>query len=263
MARHPEFAGPPAPFPSAHFARAREEWELADVIIVNSEWTRDAIVPEGADPAKIEILPLAYETPEQGAGSGEHGDVHRRSEVSGQWSEVSGPLRVLWLGQVNIRKGIHVLLQAARLLHRENVHFDIVGPPGIRPQAAAAAPRNVTFHGPVSRAGVAHWYQQSDLFVLPTLSDGFAITQIEAFAYGLPVIVTPNCGRVVQEGKTGLIVPAGQAEALAEAVMKFVRNPGLVAEMSPRCIEASRAFSIEAYGRTLLQILQKHMRLGP
>jgi len=68
---------------------------------------------------------------------------------------------------------------------------------GITPQAVATAPANVEFRGRVTRDRATREYLVADAFVLPTLSDGFAITQLEAMAHGLPVIVTPNCGAVV------------------------------------------------------------------
>jgi glycosyltransferase involved in cell wall biosynthesis len=162
---------------------------------------------------------------------------------------------VLWLGQVNVRKGIHYLMAAARLLEHEKIHFDIVGPIGILPGAVASAPQNMTFHGPVSRDRVAEWYQQADVFVLPTLSDGFALTQLEALAHGLPVITTLNCGRVVEEGKTGFIVPARDVQALADAILKFATNCNLSASMAPACREAVKAYSVSAYGQNLVKII--------
>jgi len=83
------------------------------------------------------------------------------------------------------------LIEAARLLTHEDVRFDIVGPIGISRDAVASAPSNMRFHGRVSRDQAADWYRQSDVFVLPTISDGFALTQLEAMAHGLPVIATP------------------------------------------------------------------------
>jgi glycosyltransferase involved in cell wall biosynthesis len=100
-------------------------------------------------------------------------------------------------------------------------------------------------------------YQHSDVFVLPTLSDGFAITQLEAMAYGLPLIVTPNCGRVVEDGVTGFIVPPRDSATLADAIMRFVLNPNLGAAMSARCLERAKAFSVESYGRKLADILER------
>jgi hypothetical protein len=252
MARFPELAGPPPEFPAAYYERNRREWELADVIVVNSEWTREAIIAEGANPAKIEILPLAYEMED-----GRLKIEDRKNPISDLRSPST--LRVLWLGQVNIRKGIHYLIEAARLLEREQIHFDVVGPIGILPGAVASAPRNMTFHGPVTRDHAAEWYRQADVFVLPTLSDGFALTQLEALVHGLPVIVTPNCGQVVEEGKTGFIVPARDAQALTNAILRFLRYPGLAREMAPACLEAVKAFSVETYGKQLVAITEKHM----
>jgi glycosyltransferase involved in cell wall biosynthesis len=243
----------------------RREWEIADVIVVNSEWSCEALVSEGVNPAKIEILPLAYEEnaeklPGEVAnqrlhGPGKAGNTSPRpSPQSGE-----GVLRVLWLGQVTPGKGIYYLIEAARLLERETVHFDVVGPIGILPAAVASAPRNMTFHGPVSRDRTAEWYRQSDVFVLPTLSDGFALTQLEALAHGLPGIATPNCGRVVEEGKTGFIIPPRDAHALADAILKFAADRNLSAAMAPACRNDVKAFSVEAYGKQLVEIVEKHL----
>lgn len=249
MSRFPEMAGPRPEFPTAYYERNRREWELADIIVVNSEWSREALITEGADAAKIEVLPLAYEAE----------DGRQRSEVRSQNLQPStAPLRVLWLGQVNLRKGIHYLLAAARLLESENIHFDVVGSLGILPGAVAAAPRNLTFHGPVSRDRAAEWYRRSDVFVLPTLSDGFALTQLEALAHGVPVITTANCGRVIEPGSTGFIIPPRDPQALADAVLKFATDRKLSASMAPACRAAVRAFSVAEYGRRLVGIIQGH-----
>jgi len=253
MARHPELAGAPQISPAAYFSRVRQEWGIADVIVVNSEWSREALLSEGVNPAKIEILPLAYEPRDEG----------QRSEVSGQssGSPRSATLRVLFLGQVTPGKGIHYLMEAAKLLQGAAVHFDVVGTIGILPGALASAPRNLIFHGPVSRDSATEWYRQSDVFALPTLSDGFAITQLEALAHGLPVITTPNCGRVVEDGKTGFLVPACDAIALAGAISKFLENRQLAEEMRSACRAASKARSLEKYGLRLIEIINRGLAL--
>jgi len=90
------------------------------------------------------------------------------------------------------------------MLEGQDIHFDIVGPIGIARDIVDSAPSNITFCGSVSRDLAADYYRKADVFVLPTLSDGFAITQLEAMAYGLPVITTPHCGKVVTEGRRAL-----------------------------------------------------------
>jgi hypothetical protein len=243
--RWPDYAQPePAPAPG-YYERAQAEWRAADVTVVNSEWSRRALVQQGADPRRIAVLPLAYEagpaaSPPPAAGPRE--------------------LTVLWLGSVILRKGIPYLIEAARQLVGQPVRLLVAGPSGIRAEAQRAAPPNVHWLGQVPRGEAARLYQSADVFVLPTLSDGFAITQVEALAHGLPVIATPNCGDVVEDGRTGFLVPARDAAALAAAITRFVRDPQLAAAMRPACLESAARFSVDAFGERLLQILHTHRK---
>jgi glycosyltransferase involved in cell wall biosynthesis len=246
MARHPEIAGSELEFPATSFERNRREWALADLIIVNSEWSRDAIIREGAPADKIEIIPLCYEQ------KSDAGRAPTETQLPGQ------PLRVLFLGQVNVRKGIRYLIEAARQLSGRAVEFVVAGPTDLRPETVKQAPPNMRWLGPIPRGQATAIYRQSDVFVLPTLSDGFALTQLEAMANGLPVIATPNCGRVVNDGRNGFIVPAADAPALAEAILKFVTEPGLAQTMRPHCLATAREFSLERFGQTLIDAILKH-----
>jgi glycosyltransferase involved in cell wall biosynthesis len=73
------------------------------------------------------------------------------------------------------------------------------------------------------------------------------------------VITTPNCGRVVEEGKTGFIVPARNAEALADAIGKFALDRDLAPGMGASCRAAAEAFSIDAYGKALAKVIQERL----
>src|SRR4029077_18394116 len=104
------------------------------------------------------------------------------------------PLRVLFLGLINLRKGVARLLEAARILRDEPVEFWMVGPVEIARASTIGNAGCVKWFGPVTREKAADYYRNADLFILPTLSDGFAITQLEAQAHGLPVIASKCCG---------------------------------------------------------------------
>lgn len=289
--RWPGWARHSVDVPETYFCRRQAEWEVADLVMVNSEWTKTALIRQGVGDDKIVVVPLAYEalsvegreTRDEGyAGRVEgrepsHSEVARKTtEGSPKGATASGrlwrqtrvesfhsgfsrkhPLRVLFLGQVILRKGIQYLIEAARLLEKESVHIDVVGPIGISDQAVASAPANMTFHGPVSRDRTEEFYRSADLFVLPTLSDGFALTQIEAMAYGLPVIATPNCGEVVTDQADGLIVPESDPNALAEAFQMIIQDPAKLEAMSKSTQAKVEHFSLGNLAKNLVRLEER------
>jgi len=228
--------------PEEYFVRREQEWALADRVVVNSEFSRLALLQQGVPAEKLVVIPLCFET-SQGNWKLE----------TGNWKSTT-PLRVLFLGQVILRKGIQYLIAAGRLLENENIHFDVVGPVGISEAALKTAPRNVTFHGRTSRDQTANWYRQSDIFLLPTLSDGFALTQLEAMAHGLPVVATPNCGAVVTDGHDGFIVPPRDADALAQTFRRYLAQPELLPAQAAAAREKSRQFTLARLMKNLVQL---------
>jgi len=236
--------------PEEYFARREQEWSLADRIVVNSEFSRKALLRQGVPPAKLAVVPLCFET-KVGNSEAENRNQLRLSALK---FSPSSPLKVLFLGQVILRKGIQYLLTAARQLERENIHFDVVGPIGISREAMATAPGNVTFHGRTGRDQAAAWYRQSHLFVLPTLSDGFAITQLEAMACGLPVISTACCGEVVSDGVDGFVIPARDAGALARTFQRYLAQPELVSSHSAAALLKAGQFTLDRLAANLMRL---------
>jgi glycosyltransferase involved in cell wall biosynthesis len=214
--------------PEVYWNRLEKEWELADAVVVNSEWSKAALVKQGVAAEKVAVIPLAYE-------EGEPIRLERTAR---------GPLHVLWLGSVILRKGIQYLVEAAKLLDGKEVRITVAGGIGISSEVVKAAPGNMNFIGRVTRDQAGALYREADVFVLPTISDGFAITQLEAMSYGLPVIATPNCGKVVSDGVDGRIVPIRDAVALAEAIGEYVADRGKVIDASRAAREKAKQFSL-------------------
>ena len=239
----PGWAIQPLEVPEIYFKRRESEWAAADRIVVNSEFCRDALVKQGVSPEKLAIIPLAFE-PLQSPQTG------GKTDVLGSPSS-DRPIRVLFLGQVILRKGIQYLMQAAKMLEDENIQFDVVGPKGISPAATESAPRNMKFHGRATRNETIAWYRQSDVFVLPTLSDGFALTQLEAMAHGLPVVTTPCCGAVVADGVDGFIVPARDSHALAKTFRRYLVEPDLLDGQRSAASEKTKQFTLDRLAANL------------
>jgi glycosyltransferase involved in cell wall biosynthesis len=238
--RWPGWQALPGRIPEDYYDRLTQEWKLANLVQVNSEWSKAALVQQGVPAGKIIVVPLAYE-PDAAVP---HGRLRSNAER---------PLTVLWLGSVILRKGIQYLLQAAKRLSSTRIKFIVAGHVGIAERIISEAPASVTFIGRVTRDRTAEVYRSADVFVLSTISDGFAITQLEAMAHGLPVIATPNCARVVDEGVDGLIVPARDAEALAAAIARLDGDRAMLAEMSVKAVVKSRLYSLDNFVRILLE----------
>jgi glycosyltransferase involved in cell wall biosynthesis len=224
--------------PEAFHRRRLAEWEEADRIVVNSAWSRQALEEQGVPPSKLRVIPLVYESSGPSLPRSPRGDR----------------LRVLWLGQVILRKGIAYLIEAARRLRPEPVDIRVIGAVSISPEAVRSAPPNLRFAGPVPRSEVGAAYAAADVFVLPTLSDGFALTQLEAMAHGLPVIATPCCGEVVTHGVNGFLVPPRDAVALAETIAVLAADPSRLDALSAAARATARSYTLDRLGRAWLSL---------
>jgi glycosyltransferase involved in cell wall biosynthesis len=99
---------------------------------------------------------------------------------------------------------------------------------------------------------MAEEFRTADVFVLPTISDSFALVHLEALACGVPVITTPNCGSVVRDGVDGFIVPIRDAKMLAERIEQILSDRSLREQMSQNAKERAAQFTWELYGERLL-----------
>jgi glycosyltransferase involved in cell wall biosynthesis len=231
------------PSPARYWQEWREECALADRIVVNSAWSREALLQTGIPAEKIVIVPLAYEA---------NTSLKPARNYPSRF-QAARPLRVLFLGQVNLRKGLGRLLEAARLLAAEPVEFWMVGPLELFAVPDPLRTPNLKWFGAVPRGEVERFYQEADVFLFPTLSDGFGLTQLEAQAQGLPLIATRRCGEVVRDGVNGLLLAEPTADAIAAGVRELLARPGRLTEMAATAGVESR-FSLSSIGEQLLAL---------
>ncbi len=242
--RRPEYGGIPDAPPPAYFEAWREECALADWIVVNSPWAREALVRAGIPAGKMQIVPLAYEP--EGLGLA----VAREYPVT---FTPDRPLHVLFVGHASVTKGVPELLEAMARLSGSPVDLRLVGevamtvPPRFIDQPA------IRWVGPVPRHEVMRHYRECDVLVFPSHSDGFGMAQVEAQAWRLPVVASPHCGQVIHDGVTGLLLPEVTTEAIADALRRLAAAPGLLATFS-RNAEATRGFGVDDLGAALLSL---------
>jgi glycosyltransferase involved in cell wall biosynthesis len=231
--------------PPQYWAAWREECALADRIVVNSTWSKAALQEEGVPATKIKVIPLAHEMPEA---------VSFRRYYPAAFTS-SRPLRVLFLGQINLRKGIGPLLDAIRLVRNEPMEFWFVGPMQVPIPEDLRNDPQVRWIGPVSRAKTAIFYREADVLLFPTFSDGFGLTQLEAQAWKLPIIATNFCGDVVQDQRNGWLLSEITANAIAATLRDCLASPAHLQECSDRSVPSER-FGLSRVGEQWLHVFE-------
>ncbi|MFM8810239.1 MAG: glycosyltransferase family 4 protein [Chthoniobacterales bacterium] len=227
-AAYRHLAPPDEKAPTEYWQLWREEIDLADKIIVNSPWSAKLLVEAGVPCEKLVEIPLVYAPEARSDEWGVTGDERGEEKLKSGKAE---RLKALFLGSVILRKGVGQLFDAIRMLKNEPVDFTFAGPIGVRiPEEISRLP-NVRFLGPVDKATAEALYRESDVFLFPTLSDGFGLTQLEALGHGLPVIASKYCGQVVENRVNGLVLSEVTAEALAACLLDLARDCDFLAAM--------------------------------
>jgi len=149
------------------------------------------------------------------------------------------PTSILYAGRLASVKGIFTLLNAAskvlsrfpetRFLLAGGAHGSIALEKINRIIREKHLERNVVLYGHVPWKKLLNHYAQATLFVMPSFYEAFGISCLEAMAFGLPVVATATGGlpEVVEDGVTGVLVPPGDSQALAQAVIGLLRDPHL------------------------------------
>ena len=208
--------------------RAREirEYDLSDQIVVLSRFAYDSFTKRGIPEAKLALVPLGSELARFRASEATLAERKARI-LAGE------PLRVLTVGTWSMQKGAAHLLKAALEL-RPLCKFRFVG--AIAPDARrlmSEAEGVIEFCARVPQHELPRQYSWGDVFLFPTLQDGYAAVLAQAQAAGLPILSTPNCAapELVAEGKTGWIRPIRDAASYVEVLQWCVSHRRELAEM--------------------------------
>lgn len=176
----------------------------------------------------------------------------------------SQQLKVLFVGEINQRKGIAQLLGAAQRLQAADMDFTLIGG-GKEFHSELYEPYEpyVTFKGRVSFEELVAAFGESDLFLFPSMGEGFGLVILEALSAGLPVICSTNCAGsdVIKDYENGFVIPAGDTEALVERLLWFRDNRDRLAEMGRMARSTALEFTWENYEQGVVAGLDRVMAL--
>ena len=210
--------------------REEREYALAHRVVVPSSFAQMSCAHEGMAPNKV--LRLIPGTPSEEFKATPEALSARLERYRG-----SGKLRVLSVGAVSFRKGLFDFEALVNALNPNHFEFRWVGSIGV--EAKATVQRlagRVDFTGAKARAELKLDYAWGDIFLLPTIEDGFPQVLAQAAVSGLPIITTPNGSGtdLVTPGVTGWVVPARDAKALLLSVEQAYAEREQLLRMSER-----------------------------
>ena len=195
-------------------AREEREYELADLLFVLSSFAYKSFEREGVPAEKLRLLPLGSEVARFGA---------TLQDIEGRCSRILAgePLRILTVGSFSLQKGALDLIEIATRL-KGRAKFLMVGDIESKTLQLLAGDK-IEFLARQPQFSLPEIYRNGDVFLFPTIQDGYAVVLAQAQAAGLPILATPNCGApdIVEENRNGWILP--------------IRNPGAFIERLEWC----------------------------
>jgi len=218
----------------------------ADLLLVNSDFVKKTFVQMGYPAAQVRVAYLGVRE--------EFFDLKRDYCID-------GPVRILFTGNFDVRKGVRVLLEAIRRCRQSglDLRLELVG--NLDNGASCLQPGDNVFftHTPFAPpAQVAAAFASADLFVFPTFAEGSSRSGMEAAAAGLPIITTENCGLPLQHGKSALYVPVNDSNALADAIAQAAANQDLRQSIGRNAMRTvTENYTWEHYGRQVAQYLEE------
>jgi len=223
-----------------------EELDIADYIVVPSSYARDTFTAEGYPKERIFVNPY-------GADPTQFHSERKQDKI----------FRVLFVGQITARKGVHYLLRAMSELRLRNSELLLVGTAD--PLFAPVLARfEGTFRhvGDVPKIELIQYYNRSSVLVLPSIADAYALVVLEALACGLPVIVSTNTGakEMVRDGEDGFVIPIRDVDALKQKLLLLYEDPDAQHKMAEAAAQRASQLTWEGYARRALRMYEQFDR---
>ncbi|MBW4643772.1 MAG: glycosyltransferase family 4 protein [Goleter apudmare HA4340-LM2] len=222
--------------PDWKLRRKQQEIALADHIFVASSITQQSLLREGVSSDKITVIPygapIDYFQPQP---------------------KLDKTFRALFVGRVGPRKGVHYLIKAWQELRLPQAELMLVGVNEFPQSWLAQLPESVRYIPSVPHGTLNEYYSNANVFVFPSLVEGFGLVLLEAMACGIPVITTPNTAGpdIITDGVEGFIVPIRDVEALKEKLEWCDRHPVELAQMGRAARRQAEQLTWEAYRESL------------
>jgi glycosyltransferase involved in cell wall biosynthesis len=216
------------------------ELALADWVVTPSDAVADSVRREGFGGRGLFVVPFGVDI-----------------EAFRPAAHRPGRFRVVFAGRLEVRKGLHYLLDAWRgaNIDGELVLAGSIGEPEFIDRLRREYAGLFTEAGNLGRRELADLLASADVFVLPSLAEGSALVSYEALACGLPCIVTAETGSVVRDGIEGFIVPPRDSGVIRRRLEMLAADLDLRRRMSAAAVDRAQHFTWDRYHTALLDVM--------
>jgi glycosyltransferase involved in cell wall biosynthesis len=222
--------------PEQDFQHLVRETKMASKFLVASSFTRRTLIEHGATAEAIRVVPYGV-------------DSVRFSPDPGRRSSDRSKLQLLFVGRINQRKGIKYLLEALRLLNSTEVELTVCGRVVDGLELFRPFGSQVRIRPSVSAIDLVAAYQSADLFVFPSVAEGFGQVLLESLACGLPILSTTHTAApdLIDEGVQGFIVEPRRPDLIAERIEWAITHRAELTEMGRAARIRAEQFTWERF----------------
>jgi glycosyltransferase involved in cell wall biosynthesis len=235
--------------PEKDFQHLVLEPTMASHILVASSFTKASLVEHGVAPAQISVVPYGV-------------DLTRFRPATSRPAVHNSKLKLLFVGRINQRKGMKYLLQALELLHHNDVQLTVCGRVVDNLELFKPFASRITIRPSVSADELVEAYQNADLFVFPSVAEGFGQVLLEAMACGLPILSTHRTAApdLVEEGIQGFIVEPCRPDLIAQRIQWAIEHREELARMGRRARLRAEQFTWTRFRERVVEVVMEQLR---
>ena len=229
--------------PEEDFNRLTQECGMAEHWLTASSFCKQTLVESGTAACKIHVIPYGTDL-QRFAWKKQNRSTRRR-------------LQLLFVGTLSQRKGIKYLLDAVNEFPASSVELTVCGRPVDNMDLFRKSRIPIRLLPSVSAQGLLDAYQAADLFVFPSLAEGFGHVLLEAMASGLPVISTTSTAApdLIRDGEEGFVTEPGSVLQLTNSIEYFLRRPEQIQTMGAAARRRAEHFTWERFRKRLTEVV--------
>ena len=232
--------------------KEKMEYQLADHIMVPTEFARQTFLTRGFAEKKIIKIPYGVDLKE-----------FQKKKSNKEKGLI---FRIIYTGTLSIRKGVLYLLKSFEELNLKNSQLLMIGNIDSEIKSKINKYRSnkkIIFKKSISQSKLSEQYSSSNVFITCSIEEGLSMVQLQAMSCGLPIICTPNSGgyEIIDNGNDGFVLPIRDTEELKKKILYLYNNQSICFEMGMRAQKKVKdSFSWETYGKNVILTYQQLLK---